>query len=401
MTKDHPFWKVCGPITLLAAYALASLLPLSSFPFDLYLAGGIGLYLCSRFRLKGCSYALMLLALSGICGHLFLETHHFLRLGLEASLACSFFVAALFFENQEEGSSGLESQLASRAAAIQNLEEEISKTRVSLVEMQLASSQKIDELQKNYEEITAEKSSLEILNDVLRKANAAYFEEKKTFDSQALDNERRLASSQRDLEKLQEELTHFKEIDLAAAKTQRDLKTLQEELTRFKEIDLPSATRSLKEIEDLKMDRAEIQGRLAAAERKVQDLAKVEAQYLQLKTQFEEKGRVLHETRCQLFKAETNLQTLAIEKAEQNSLPEHLRIEFARVEQEIAALEGENRQLQDLVTHLTDRLQPASFAVHRTPLPAGQRSLEETLREALIPKRKKKAKKPAQQDLLF
>ena len=156
-------------------------------------------------------------------------------------------------------------------------------------------------------------------------------------------------------------------------------------------------------IEELKADRAEIQQRLNAAEQTILDLAKVEFLYKQLKTQFEEKNRVLHETRSALFKVETELQTTAIEKEEETSLlPEALKLELSRLDEEISELQGENVQLQDLVTHLIQTFsESAPFALHRTPLPAGQPSLEETLREALIPKRKKKAKKPVQQDLLF
>ena len=375
MTK---FWHVSGPITLLAAYAIAAALPFTSFPFDLYLSGAVGFYFCSRFRLKGCSYALMLLSLSGILGHLFLETHHFLRLGLEASFACSFFAAALSFDDIEEGLSAMGSQLKVRKDAIQNLEEEMAKARELQLETQLSSAEKVDELRKNYEEIATEKSSLDILNDVLRKANAAHFEEKKALEKRALDDERRLAIEAGELERIRLEIAHFKE----AAHLEARL--------------------SLKEIEELKMDRSEIQERLAAAEKKVHELSTAQAQYLQLKAQFEEKSHILHETRSLLFKAETEIQTRALEKDEQNSfLPEELRAELDRCDQEMAELEEENRHLQDLVTQLTEKEQPVSFAHHRTPLPAGQPSLEETLREALIPKRKKKTKKPAQQDLLF
>jgi hypothetical protein len=373
------FWQISGPLALLTAYAMAAALPLSSFPFDLYLSGAAGLYFCSRFRLKGCSYALMLLALSGLLSHLFLETHHFLRLGLEASLACSFFAAALSFEEEGEGWSAMEAQLRARASAIQNLEDELGKARELLLETQLASTAKADELRKNYEEIAAEKSSLEILNDVLRKANAAHFEEKGVFEKQALEEGRRLAEVTRHLERIRLETAQSKE----AAHLEAD--------------------RCLQEIEALKMDRSEMQERLAFAEKKVQDLAKTEALYRQLKTQFEEKNHVLQETRALLFKAETELQTRALEKEEQSTfLPEELRGELDRCDQEMAELQEENRHLQDLVTELTEEKRSSvSFAVHRTPLPAGQPSLEDTLRETLIPKRKKKTKKPAQQDLLF
>jgi hypothetical protein len=467
MTREpSSFWQIAGVLTLLAAYALAAALPLSSFPFDLFLTGALGLYFCSRWHVKGCAYAFMLLALGGICGHAFLEAHHFLRFGIEASFACSFLVAALSFEQEAEGLAGLRSQFLSRAAAIQNLEDEIGKVREAQVETQISSAKKIDDLQKNYEEISAEKSSLEILNDVLRKANAAHFEEKTAIESRSLEDRRRLASAQNEIEQIQNELASFKKVDLAvenqsllrslnSARFEKEqtrlinemlvrlhasesiraqeagdrLKSsleekrliddqiggLQGEISQLTEAlsksiaergqmearlaELKLVRYDSKEVEEIKLERAEIQQRLTAAEEKILDLAKVESLYKQLKAQFVEKNHVLHEARSALFKAETELQTLTLKNEEQSSLlPEFLRVELDRLDKEIEDLQKENMQLQDLVTYLTEterQSAPALFSLHRTPLPAGQPSLEDTLREALIPKRKKKAKNPA------
>lgn len=462
MTPMLSFWRIAGPLTLLAAYGLAAALPLSVFPFDLFLSGGAGLYLCARWHVRGCAYALMLLALAGIFGHLFLEESHFLRLGLEASFGCSLFVAALSFESETERFSRLESQLSSKATVIQNLEEEMVKVRESQVESQLSSSMKIEELEKNYEEISTEKSSLEILNDVLRKANAAYFDEKTALENQRMEEQREYAFAQSALAELQNELSQIKMSDLATlnrsllkelnsarfekeqtrlinetlvrmhadetirAKEAEDrerelvierqkieqqseafqieIQELKSELSKLADERWEMETRlsALKENQetDLKMDQEEIQEQLRAAEKKIQEISKFEFLYKQLKSQFEEKNRILHEARCALFKTETELQTRAMEKEEQNSLfPEFLREELSGLDEEIAALQRENLELQDLVTYLTKRMEPTiSFAAHRTPLPAGKPSLEETLREALIPKRKKKTKKSVQDD---
>ncbi len=459
--QSDSFWRIGGFLTLLAAYGLAAALPLSSVPFDLFLIGGAGFYLCVRLHIRGCAYALMLLALAGIFGHLFLEESHFLRLGLEASFACSFFAAALSFESDAERLAGLESQLISRAAAIQNLEDEMGKIRESQIEIQISSSKKIEELQKNYEEIAVEKSSLEILNDVLRKANAAHFDEKKVLENQRLEEQREYAAAHRELAQLQNELSQIKASDLTSenrsllkelnsarfekeqtrlinetlvrlhadetirakeneerlkefadqrveqqsADFQREIQQLTDELSKSAAVRLQMESRlnawNEKQEIDLQIDREEIQEHLKSAEEKIQELAKIECLYKQLRSQFEEKNRVLHEARCALFKAETELQTRALEKEEHNAFfPELLREEFNRVDEEMALLQAENFELQDLVTYLTKRLPelPISFAANRTPLPAGQPSLEETLREALIPKRKKKAKKALKED---
>lgn len=473
---------------------------MSAFPADLYLSGAAGFTLCAKYREKGCAYALILLAISGIAGHLFLESHHFLRLGIEASFAIAFFIASLAFDAQAEAAASLETVLASREASLQNLEEEIGKAQEAQVEFQLASQKKWEELQKNYDDLSVEKSSLEILNDVLRKANGAHWQEKSALETQSLNDQRRLSESLLSEQSLKAELERLKKTDLpeqnrllqkelnaarfdreemrlinetlvrmhaeecvrakeaeermhAAAAEKCGFETriqaaegqvaqleaalgtagaekvqLEERLQRYdreierlgQELSHADAKRQeaeneierlqlqapigRSEAEEFQEDRIRLQEHLAAVEAKVAELAKVEVLYRQLKGQFEEKNRILHDVRASLFKAETELETIAIEKEEQSSwLPENLRVEFDRLDDEMNRLEAENKTLQELITALTEKLpQPQSFAVHRTPLPAGKPSLEETLREALIPKRKKKAvKKPAQQDLLF
>jgi hypothetical protein len=411
-------WQTLGPITLLIAYAILALLPLT-FPYDLFLTGAVGLYFCGRWQLKGCSYALILLALFGLVGHIFFENHHFLRLGLEACFGCSFFIAALAFEMEAEEGAGWESLLASRLLAIRNLEEEIAKSRESQIEAQIGTTKKVEELQKNYEELASEKSSLEILNDVLRKANAAQSNEK------WLDDKIRLDALLHEKHFLELELDRFKKGDLAEENRalQKDLndarfhreqnRLISETLARLHadatirakdlEMELQQAKEAASASVVISPDFEELQEHLAATERKMSQLLQMEHLYKQLKVQFEEKSQILHQTRSALFKAETELQTLALEKSENGPfLPEPLSKELSQLDEEIESLRGENLQLQELVTHLTERLpQPGLFASQRTPLPAGAPSLEETLRESLLPKKKRKSKKAKEQDLLF
>jgi hypothetical protein len=409
-------WQTLGPLTLLAAYAIAALLPLTFFPYDLFVVGAIGLYFCGRWHLKGCSYALMLLAVSGIVAHLFLEDHHFLRLGLEACFGCSFFILGAVFEMEADEGAALESQLASRLTLIQNLEEEIVKSQESQVDAQIASTKKIEEIEKNFEELAIEKSSLEILNDVLRKNNAAHAGEMEAQGQKWLDDKIRLDAHVRERQTLELELARFKKGDLALenrtllkelneARFQKEQgRQINEALARLHANELVRANDLQQElamanVSGPKEDFEELQERLAATERRMNQLLQMELLYKQLKVQFEEKTQVLHQTRSALFKAETELQTLNLEKSENSALlPEPLSKELSQLDEEIENLRGENRELQELVTHLTERLPQAS---HRTPLPKVKSSLEETLRESLLPKRKKKAKKATEQDLLF
>ncbi|HSX38203.1 MAG TPA: hypothetical protein VLE95_05170 [Chlamydiales bacterium] len=328
MEKEYSsIWQVMGPLTLLGAVCIATTLSLSLFPVDLFFNGAAGLYLCSRWQVKGCYYAVLLLAFSGIVVHTLFESHHLLRLGLEASFICSFIVIALVCELEWLKFSHLQSQLASSLSVVQNLEDESGKFRESATDAQIALEKKLEELQKNFDDLASEKSTIEILNDVLRKANAAGRQEKTALENQMFDIQREFSQALFDQEHIGEELV---------------------------------------------------------------SLRKVNFEYVQLKEQFEEKNAILHTTRSLLFKAETQLQRIAIEKEQgADASFQDVHEEFKQFDEEIERLQLENTQLQELATHLIEKT--GSIAIHRTPLPKAV-SLEETLREALIPKRKKKTK---------
>jgi hypothetical protein len=350
----------------------------------------------------------------------------------------------------------METQLDSRSLAIQNLEEELAKVQQSTLQTEIAHAQRLEELQKSLDEVSVEKSTLEILNDVLRKTNAAYAEEKRAFETEILEQQRNLAAVLTERMDAQQEIQLLKSTDWAAesrallqelnrarfdkeqtyqinetlvrmhasamaqAKEAKEaLQTVLNEKEQFVlqmdalrlelseseakcvKLERESVDQAADIIAQLKKERLDLQERLAATEQKVDELAKVDFLYRQLKSQFEEKGRVLHEARSALFKMETELQTIRKEQEQQEPfLPLSLSAEIERLDEEVVQLKEENTQLQDLVTHLGS-VPSIPFAAHRIPLPAGQPSLEETLREALTPKRKKKAKKPVQQDLLF
>src|SRR3989344_5797339 len=115
---------IIGPIALALAALLAAKIPCSP---DLLCAALCGLFLSACWQMKGCYYALVLLVAIGIGAHAFVETHHFLRLGFEASFACSFFITALAVELNANERTNLQSQCDAKGASLSNLEEEIRK----------------------------------------------------------------------------------------------------------------------------------------------------------------------------------------------------------------------------------------------------------------------------------
>ncbi|MBM3184030.1 MAG: hypothetical protein FJZ64_01840 [Chlamydiae bacterium] len=372
---------LAGPIGIFLAFLLAMQIPFSLFPYDLALISLTGLFLTARFHLKGCSYALILLAIVGLLFHLFFEDHHMARLLLEAALCSSFIVAALVFEEDAKSFHQLQSQLTSFQATIKNLEEDSLRAREAFVSDQIASHEKINDLQKSLEEIQSDKNSLEMLNDVLRKSNAKYFEEQKAFEERLFSEKEKLGKVLIDLEESRKQIKDSRE--------EEHLHLLLEE-------------EKLKRQESEKKERA-LQEALFQNEEKIHELIRIDFLYKQLREQFEEKTQILHETRTVLFKMETEIQKLRMEKEEALlELGSFFDGAIERFEQEIGVLQEENARLQELITLLTSEIsQASSFATYRTPLPAGQASLEETLRETLLPIKKKRAKKAPQQDLLF
>jgi hypothetical protein len=76
--------------------------------------------------------------------------------------------------------------------------------------------------------------------------------------------------------------------------------------------------------------------------------------YKQLKLRFEEKKHLLHQTRCQLFKADTELQTLhkTLEHQESDPIPDAVLTHLESLEEENYHLHEERVALQDLVSKL-------------------------------------------------
>ncbi len=115
----------------------------------------------------------------------------------------------------------------------------------------------------------------------------------------------------------------------------------------------------------LEQERAHFQEQIAYAQERLQTLAQIEPLFNQLKKQFEEKNQILHQTRSDFFKADTELQTLRMEREQNllqsNSIPKELLEELSISEEEIDRLEEENKELLELVTLLnTPKTPPLS-----------------------------------------
>lgn len=375
--------QIMGPLFLSLALAFAAR---GDGALDLCFTGCLGLLVCARWQMKGCWYVLAVFAVAGLMGHLFLQTHHVWRLCLEASILCSLFLTAFSYETDSLLFSSIQSQLETKELAITHIEEAMAQEQSLGAEQLIALSNKFETLQKDFEEIQTEKAALDILNDVLRKNNAAHYAEKKAVE------ERLILEREKGIEFLLE------------------CETLHKALDRLEEAYISADSR----LSVLQKERDSIRDQLGLAEEKIHEIGAVEARHRQLKQQFEEKSRILDETRSTLFKIDAELSTLRMEMDEKAFAVDPLCVAMEKtldgMEEEMSALEQENRDLQEIAAQFIQTPMPISsgsliretFASKKKVLPPeGQPSLEETLRSALVPKKKQKIQKKSDQDLLF
>lgn len=474
--RGIPLGQILGAFFLLATVAISAK---AALPLDFVLMAVIGFFLCSFYQQKGCLYALGLLGFFAAVRHGFFDGAHLWSFGLESSLGCAFVVTGLSLAQEKDNRKALQTQVETRTAALQNLEEELVKVQESATEQQRRFEEKWMSLQKELEETQSNHSSLLILNEVLRKNAARLTEEKEEIFSSFIDFQRRLGLAQVELQEKEKECQrllnqealagenkwllkelnqarfdreqthlinetlarlHAKEclkakeareqicqIQEEKAEVQKQFSFAKEEIQRLsthmqklaeeleqargslvKYQELQTETHFLQErlqaaqdqiqfleqkaavpqedpqlalrLEELIQERGQLTQRLNHAQDQIHQLSQIEPLYKQLRKQFEEKNEVLHQTRVELFRVDTELQTLRIEKqnASQSTslVPEELQEELEKLNQQVADLDQENELLQELVTHLNEQIAPSD-------------------------KKKKKEKTGSDQDLLF
>lgn len=220
LDKEKTIW---GPIFLLGTLAFGAK---SAIPFDLLALAVLGFYLSARWQLRGCYYALALLGIAAALKHAFFTTDHLWQLGIEGSLACSFFITALSFEQGTLFLESLSQQMETRKAALDNLEEELARVRESALSQQIAFQEKIAQLQKEFDELQTDHSSLLILNEVLRKTTARHLQEKETLAINALDHERQIALLKEERDESEKELCRLSSTEALAIQNRELMKEL-------------------------------------------------------------------------------------------------------------------------------------------------------------------------------
>lgn len=398
-----------GPVSLLATLSLALQ---GGANYDLAVAAAAGLFLSFSLRMRGFFYSLALLTLGAIPKHLLFLDSHLWQMGVEVSLSIGYAICALSSELFHARESSLEARLESQGRAIGNFEEEASRSRQEALQEKIALQSRLAELQKELDEAEAEMASLRILNDVVRKSSL----KKEEDTAKIAEKERRIAELLGEIEQLMEsrptDASLLKEEnerllqELNAARVEREQTCLiNETLARMHAAADRKAREQTRETERLQeqmeallqsqsereallhearmkmtaaveIERREWSEQLSERDRtitlfqeRIRALSETQALYFQLKKQFDEKNEVLHQTRQELFRAETALQAAQIDqKWEEVEFPlfeSMLASEVALLEDEKRLLEGENRELSEIIGILSEPLKAAPIAAQK------------------------------------
>jgi len=397
-----PVSATLAPLFLLLAAIL--ILKLPTFNYDLLFVAVFGLFLTAKWRIQGCIAALLLLAFSAGAKHVFTPTHHMWQAGLESSVGIALFISALIFEGNSKWAVTKQNELERNEKTILFLEEDLSQQKELTAKEIAAGTEKLAALRVLLEESESSISTLQVLNDVLRKGNAKSIDEREAALTQVRMFDRKEGLLLEEIDSLQRELNRLaKESSLAQqnkelfnelnesrlmeaqthlinetlvrlhAKENQKVRSYEEKLCGIEE-ELSNVTRAL---EQMQKERNELKGELellsqkpALSTEEKEDLLKqievhetrvsqyrqMELLYRQLKVQFEEKNQILHEARRDLFRADTELQTvkqkLHEKEFDSNPVAKEIYLELDSLEEENANLKQENEELHAVVSSL-------------------------------------------------
>lgn len=206
--SSQDFLQVAGPLLLIcSAVLLGRSAPI--FNVDLLAILLFGFYLTSKWKVKGFIYSVSFLFISIFFKHLFMNAHHAWQLGLEASVSFGLLVSALCFKEREHLIDFLQTQQEKKTQTIQFLEEDLEKLREKSAANRSEMDEKIVSLQSELEEVQVELSSVQVLNDVLRKTTAKAIEEKDEFEKRICHFQHLVDVSREENQKLQETILEY------------------------------------------------------------------------------------------------------------------------------------------------------------------------------------------------
>lgn len=206
--EELPLVQLLGPLFLICTLTIAARVG-GVFHYDLLAIGAIGLFLCAKWHVRGCVYALILLGVSSLITHLFVFEHQALQFGLEGSVAFALIISGLSFEEGKQFSHSLHQKIGAKEQTIQNLEEEMGRHQEQSAQELMTASNKITFLSQVIEEMQSDTSSLQVLNEVLRKTAAKTTEEKELLADKAAHSEQKIGQMLIEIDALQKEIARI------------------------------------------------------------------------------------------------------------------------------------------------------------------------------------------------
>jgi hypothetical protein len=393
---------IIGPFFLLFAVILVLKAPVT-FNYDLLFVAIFGLFLTAKWKIRGCVAALLLLAFSAGAKHVLFPEHHAWQAGLESSIGIALFISALVFEESSKWTLAKHNELERNEKTILFLEEDLSQQKEEAAKESAAALEKLANLRLQLEEMESQVSTLQVLNDVLRKTTAKSIEEKEGAIAQIRTFDRREGLLLEEIDSLQTELNRLGNDSALAQQNKQLFEELNESRGREAQTHLINETlvrlhakenQKARELEakffamseqreTVSEDKEMLSEQLQVQQTRLEQYRQVELLYRQLKAQFEEKNELLHQTRSQLFRADTELQTIAKKLEEKdlssNPVSQEICLEIDAMEEENWMLQQENRELQDLVSHLMQQDEASSLVKKKMkkvqPVSAEQASL--------------------------
>lgn len=223
---------------------------------DLYFIAAASLFFNEKWGKKGFFITLISLFISSFLMHFFGNVDHFFRSGIEVIFASSFLIHHLcWLEACEEEKKKTHFLSTQKIRGLQ-LEEEIVSLQEEHAKEKISHIEKIELYQRLLDELESEKGAIEILNDVVRKNQAASFLKEKQLEKEVAEKEKNIEYLQTLLEKKEHELldligslenSFLKEVEIEEEE-EDEAARLQELVTHlFKELSKPHPSQTLRE----------------------------------------------------------------------------------------------------------------------------------------------------------
>ncbi len=181
-------WILFSTLFLLIANSLMHCFSRAMSLTDLYVVSLIGFSLSSIWCFRGFFASVFLLFCLGFWGHFFIEGAHSIRFAFETSLLCSFWMIAGSAEEKKSSQDEAHTKISALTEEGQHWKEEALRYQSAIEQERFLAAQAKEAFEVSFASMQAEKNAIEILNDVLRQANAALFLEQQARPLPALES---------------------------------------------------------------------------------------------------------------------------------------------------------------------------------------------------------------------